>query len=116
MPRKLKMLLAICIYAMLIANVTAANYPALPQVYIQTVYNLPTGGQVIPVNTSSGFQAALNSANLGDVIQLQAGTIFTGPFTLPNKTTGSGWIYIISSAYSSLPPPCSRVSPGDSMN
>jgi hypothetical protein len=53
---------------------------------------------------------------LGDIIELQAGTTFTGPFTLPEKTSGSGWIYIISSAYSSLPSPCTRVSPSDAVN
>ncbi|MEP6796104.1 MAG: T9SS type A sorting domain-containing protein, partial [Saprospiraceae bacterium] len=48
--------------------------------------------------------------------QLQAGTIYTGPFTLPAKTPGTEWIYIISSAYSSLPEPCTRVSPADADN
>ena len=49
--------------------------------------------------------AALNNAQLGDTIILQAGTTYkttiTGGhgagFTLPNKTTGSGWITIQSS-------------------
>jgi len=98
------------------ATVFAAEYPALPQVYIQTTYDPPTGGQLISVNTSAAFQTALNTANLGDIIELQAGTTFTGPFTLPNKTAGNGWIYIRSSAYSNLPSPCSQVSPADAIN
>ena len=98
------------------ATVFAAEYPALPNVYIQTTYDPPVGGQLISVNTSAAFQTALNTAHLGDIIELQAGITFTGPFTLPNKTTGSGWIYIRSSAYSSLPQPCSQVSPADAVN
>jgi len=47
---------------------------------------------------------------------LQAGATFTGPFTLPNKTSGSDWIYIRSSAYSSLPAPGTRVSPSIESN
>jgi len=85
--------------------------PELPRVYLETRYALPTAGRTITVNAGGDLQAALNSANPGDVIVLQAGTTFTGNFTLPNKTTGSGWIYIQSSACSQLPPPGTRVSP-----
>ena len=99
-----------------VGTTIAAEYPVLPQIFIQTLYDPPTGGQLIKVNTSASFQSALNSANLGDIIELQTGTTFTGPFTLPNKTSGKGWIYIISSAYSSLPAPCTRVSPDDAIN
>ncbi len=116
MSRKLKSRLLVFIQVILIATGTAANYPALPQIFIQTTYNPPTGGQLIIVNTSTAFQAALNTANLGDIIQLQAGITYTGPFTLPNKTSGTGWIYIISSAYSSLPAPCTRVGRSDAAN
>ncbi len=117
---KKKTPLAVCIYYVLslitIGTATAANYPALPQVYIQTAYNPPVGGQLFTVSTSTAFQTALNTAKLGDIIQLQAGMTFTGPFTLPNKTSGTGWIYITSSAYAGLPPPCTRVSPVDAVN
>jgi len=117
---KTKTPLSVCIYFTLsliaIGTATAANYPALPQIYIQTAYNPPAGGQLFTVNTSASFQTALNTANLGDIIQLQAGITFTGPYTLPNKTSGTGWIYITSSAYADLPPPCTRVSPADAVN
>ena len=53
--------------------------------------------------TSAELTTALSNAELGDIIELQAGTTFAGPFTLPNKTTGNGWIVIRSSAYASLP-------------
>lgn len=103
-------------YFILITSSIAADYPVLPQILIHTQYNLPTGGQLIKVNTSAAFQSALNSANLGDIIELKSGNTFTGPFTLPKKITGSGWIYIISSAYANLPSPCTRVGPSDGAN
>ena len=89
--------------------------PILPQVYIDATYS-PSIGNTITVNAGGDFQAALNNANLGDTIVLQAGATFTGTFTLPTKTTGSGWIYIVSSNYSSLPSPGNRVSPTDVVN
>ncbi|MCX6154759.1 MAG: T9SS type A sorting domain-containing protein [Candidatus Kapabacteria bacterium] len=95
---------------------SAAVLPTLPQIFINTKYNPPTGGQTFIVKTSSEFQSALNSANLGDIIEMQAGNIFTGTFVLPNKTSGTGWIYIRSTAYSNLPSPCTRVSPADAVN
>src|SRR5438270_3067728 len=82
---------------------------ALPQVYLDTTYT-PLSGNTIAVPAGGDFQAALNSANPGDTIQLAAGASYTGPFTLPNKA-GAGWIYIQSSALSSLPVPGNRISP-----
>ena len=66
------------------------------------------------------LQAALNNAQLGDTIILQAGTTYktstTGGhgagFTLRNKTTGTGWITIQSSAAAQLPEGV-RVTPAD---
>jgi len=93
----------------------AQTLPQLPKTYINTTYALPTGKTYI-VNAGGDFQAALDSAQLGDIIILQAGATFTGPYTLPNKTTGSGWIYIQSSNYASLPGTCDRVAQSDSIN
>ncbi|MBL0174038.1 MAG: T9SS type A sorting domain-containing protein [Ignavibacteria bacterium] len=95
------------------ASGRAEEYPELPRVYMQTAYNPPAGGQRIAANSSATFRAALTAAQPGDIIELAAGVTFTGPFTLPNKAAGSGWIYIVSSAYASLPAPCSRVTPAD---
>ena len=89
-----------------------AALPILPQVYIDTTYAQPTGNTII-VNAGGNLQTAINNASLGDTIVLQAGATFTGNFTLPNKSTGSGWIYIVSSKYSSLPAPGNRVNPTD---
>ena len=90
--------------------------PALPQATIDTTYSPPTTGNTITVNAGGNFQTALNNANPGDVIVLQAGATFTGNFTLPVKTSGTGWIYIVSSNYSSLPSPGNRVTPTDAPN
>jgi uncharacterized protein (TIGR03437 family) len=92
------------------SKVTGAQ-PELPRVYLDTTYVPPTGGRTIAVNAGGDFQVALNQAQPGDVITLQAGATFTGTFTLPAKT-GSGWITIRTSAPdSSLPPPGTRITP-----
>ncbi|NOT47876.1 MAG: hypothetical protein HOP17_09040 [Acidobacteria bacterium] len=88
--------------------------PNLPQVFIDTTYS-PPAGTTITVNAGGNLQTAINGAQPGDTIVLQAGAIFTGPFRLPNKT-GNGWIYIRSSAYSNLPAPGNRVGPTDAAN
>src|SRR5262245_34925254 len=92
-------------------TIAAAALPALPNVYLDTTYVAPTG-VTRPVSAGGDLQAALNAAQPGDLIVLQAGATFTGNFTLPNKG-GSGWIYVQSSAYSSLPTPGTRVAPSN---
>lgn len=93
--------------------VLAATLPIAPQTFA-TTYSPPTG-QTITVPAGGNLQTALNNAQLGDTIVLQAGATYTGPFTLPAKT-GSGWIYVVSSNYSSLPAPGTRISPSDAAN
>src|SRR4051794_28292292 len=66
--------------------------------------------------TSAALTTAINNAALGDTIILQAGTTYTGAFTLKNKTGGSGYITIQSSNLASLPGPGVRVSPSDAVN
>ncbi|TMJ10977.1 MAG: hypothetical protein E6H02_07345, partial [Bacillati bacterium ANGP1] len=84
--------------------------PALPNVYLNTTY-APPSGRTIFVPAGGDFQGALNAAQPGEVISLQAGATFTGPFTLPNKP-GAGWIYVRTSAPdSTLPPPGTRIDP-----
>ena len=61
------------------------------------------------MNVGEDFQTALNTARPGDVITLEAGATFVGPFTLPNKP-GADWIVIRTSAPDgNLPPPGTRV-------
>ena len=93
----------------------SADIPTLPQAEVDTSYALPTG-TTHNCTTAGQFSTALTNAALNDVIVLQAGTVFDGSFTLPNKASGSGWIYIISSALASLPALGTRVGPSDESN
>ena len=102
--------------ALIIAGVVhgaglAATLPTAPKTF-DTSYAAPTGA-TLHVAAGGNLQDALDKAQLGDTIVLQAGATFTGPFKLPNKTTGSGWIYVVSSNLSNLPPPGTRVSPAN---
>lgn len=90
-----------------------AALPAPPQTF-DSSYVAPRGA-ILRVAAGQSLQAALNSARLGDTIVLQAGAMFKGPFTLPNKP-GTGWIYVVSSHLSSLPPPGTRVGPANAAN
>ena len=92
----------------------AVNLPAAP-VTFDTTYAAPSG-TTIAVNSGGDLQAALDAAKLGDTIVLAAGATFTGPFKLPNKASGTGWIYVTSSAYGSLPGPGARIAPTDAVN
>ena len=89
-----------------------AATPQLPQHYVDTnIADTPVTGQSITVNSGDDLQAAINKANPGDEIVLQAGATFTGNYTLPNKGGASGWITIRSSQLASLPPSGTRVNP-----
>lgn len=69
------------------------------------------------VHSGDNLQTALNNASPGDVLVLDAGASFTGPFTLPNKGSGvTQYITITSSALASLPGQTRRVSPSDASN
>src|SRR5439155_274527 len=59
---------------------------------------------------SLSIHAVAPAAQPGDAIILQAGATYSGNFTLPTKS-GSGWIYVQSSALSSLPAAGTRVGP-----
>jgi hypothetical protein len=94
--------------------------PQLPATYLDTSYAQPTGRTIQVKGGEAGardFQAALNSANAGDVIALEAGAEFTGNFTLPAKPeAGNNWITIRSSAPDAkLPAAGTRVRPADSV-
>jgi hypothetical protein len=86
----------------------------LPRVYMDTTLaDTPAPGATVSVNAGGDFQAALNTANCGDTIQLQAGASFSGRFTLPAKACDDQhWILIRSSASdNTLPPESTRVTP-----
>jgi hypothetical protein len=67
-----------------------------------------------PLN-GTDLQTALNCVRLGGTIVLQTATPYTGSFELPNKTTGRGWITLISASAAVLPA-VQRVSPVDMPN
>jgi Right handed beta helix region len=96
------------------AAAPAAVLPAAPKTF-DSSYVAPTGA-TLTVGAGDNLQTALDQAQLGDTIVLQAGATFTGPFKLPNKTSGSGWIYVVSSKLASLPPAGQRVGPKDAVN
>ena len=88
---------------------TTATEPELPRLYVDTTYVVPSG-RTFAVRAGGDFQAALNAAAPGDVITLEPGAMFTGPFTLPSKS-GSGWIIVRSSAPEKSLPPGTRADP-----
>ena len=93
---------------------TLTTTAALPQVYINSTAPVaPAAGRVIiSVPQGGNLQAALNTAQPGDVIELAAGATFTGNFTLPNKnTTSTSWIVIRPSNWASLPAAGVRMTP-----
>ena len=92
------------------AGTVGQNEPELPRVFLDTTYSPPTRGRLLSVGAGGDLQAALHASRPGDVIELQAGAIFTGNFILPKKP-GADWIYIRSSAHALLPRPGTRVLP-----
>lgn len=89
------------------ATAVPPSISELPRVYLDTRYHAPTG-RTINLSAGGNLQTAINTAQPGDVIVLQAGATFTGNFTLPKKAT-NGWITIRTSGV--LPPEGTRVTP-----
>jgi Putative Ig domain len=99
-------------------NVAASSgYDGPAQLPIVTVASsmadTPAPGNVINVAAGGDLQTALNSAQCGDTIALQAGATFTGAFEFPALNCDSGhWIIIrTSSPDSALPPEGQRMTP-----
>lgn len=86
--------------------------PQPPREFVDTTL-YPMTGRTIRVAAGEDFQDALEEARFGDTIVLEAGATFKGPFSLPNKQSGVGWITVRSSAADrQFPPPGTRVQPG----
>ena len=86
----------------------------LPRVTVPSAMSdTPAPGAVISVNAGDDLQSALNRANCGDQVELQAGATFTGQFTLPAKNCDiKHWIWIRTSAPdSALPAEGQRATP-----
>jgi uncharacterized repeat protein (TIGR01451 family) len=103
--------------SLLVAPVSQSGFdgPAqLPHVYLYTTLgDTPAPGKTIPVNAGGDFQAALDNADCGDTITLQAGATYGGVFYFPQKPCDTGhWIIVRTSAPdSALPPEQSRITP-----
>ncbi len=69
----------------------------------------PAGGRIIRVPPGGNISAALERAQSGDVVELQAGAVYSGTVRLPNKEL-SDFVTIRSSAAAALPED-KRVSP-----
>jgi len=86
----------------------------LPRVYVKSsLADTPAPGKTINVKQSDDLKKAINEANCGDTISLQAGATFAGFFRLPaKKCDDAHWIIIRTSAPdSALPPEGTRVTP-----
>lgn len=105
-----------------LASGARSDYPTWVQEIINTRYVLPTGGTTHTPTTVALLQTAIDNAALGDVISiskaltLDLNTATGNQLVLKNKTTGSGWIYIVSSDVASLPAPGTRVAAADASN
>jgi hypothetical protein len=80
---------------------------------VSAMADTPAPGSTISVAAGGSLQTALNSANCGDTISLQAGATFTGVFNFPAKNCDSGhWIIVrTSTPDSALPAEGQRLTP-----
>src|SRR5947209_8970196 len=86
----------------------------LPRVYVNSsMAATPAPGARKLVAAGANLQQAINNAHCGDTLLLQAGSTFTGNYSLPAKPCDDQhWIVIRTSAPdSSLPPEGKRISP-----
>jgi len=95
----------------------AQTYDGPAQLPIATVNSsmadTPAPGSTITVNAGDDLQAALNSVQCGNTIQLQAGATFTGRFRFPARDCDNAhWIIVRSSSPdSALPAEGHRITP-----
>lgn len=80
-----------------------------------TFSSLAAHATTVSVHSGDNLQTAINNAQPGDTLILDAGASFAGPITLPAKS-GTSYITIQSSALASLPGLGFRVSPSDAAN
>jgi hypothetical protein len=88
---------------------TTSQFPERPRRSVDTAIVAPTG-RTIRVNAGGNLQAAIDESHPGDLIELESGATFQGPFRLRPKD-GDGWIQIGSTMPPSLLSAGSHVSP-----
>ena len=73
----------------------------------------PAPGAIINVNAGGDLQTALNTAQCGDTLELEAGATFTGYFSFPAKACDNEhWIIVRTSALDTdLPAEGQRLTP-----
>jgi hypothetical protein len=104
-------ILSICLFAQ------STGYDGPAQLPIATVASsmadTPAPGSIISVHAGDDLQAALNAAQCGNTIQLQAGATFTGIFKFPARSCDNNhWIIVrTSSPDSALPAEGQRLTP-----
>jgi cellulose synthase/poly-beta-1,6-N-acetylglucosamine synthase-like glycosyltransferase len=87
----------------------AARVPELPR-FTMTVEPLPAPSRTVTVRAGESLQAAIDGAHGGDVIAVEGGAHFEGPFQLPNRRD-DGWVIIRAADLNALPAPGQRLSP-----
>ncbi|HJU74643.1 MAG TPA: right-handed parallel beta-helix repeat-containing protein [Gemmatimonadaceae bacterium] len=97
------------------ANAAAANDPELPRDSVDVSWR-PATGRTIHVRQGDNLQRALEQAQRGDELVLEAAATFRGHFQLPAKpgSAADGWITVRTSALDLLPAPGTRIDPARS--
>ena len=104
-------ILSVCLFAQ------STGYDGPAQLPIATVTSsmaqTPAPEAIITVNAGDDLQAALNAAQCGNTIQLQAGATFTGIFKFPARSCDNNhWIIVrTSSPDTALPAEGQRLTP-----
>src|SRR6266404_1853301 len=86
----------------------------LPRAYVRSaVSDAPAPGKHTTVRAGDDLQAAINGANCGDTLELQAGAVFSGVIRFPEKPCDDAhWIVVRSDAPdSNLAPEGNRITP-----
>jgi hypothetical protein len=85
----------------------------LPRAYVKSsLADTPAVARVRLVKDGDNLQEALDNANCGDTLKLQAGATFQGMYRVPAKPCDNAhWIIVRTSADDALPPEGTRITP-----